>query len=234
MRAKLALWVLALGVLALLAGCDGGGDNNVDELTMANLQGTYDLDITASMPGGIVDDDVNLVSGTLDVDNATVTLALTTTQTRTFAIADGTTVTVTDGAGDTVDVQTTLTDGGATLTLSNGETLVFMKRSASTGTDLTLANLQGTYDMDIANSAPLDIGDEDFVVTSAVLDIMDMDITFTATGTNVVTYAITGASQVTITEADGDVMVLSATLTNDTMRLRVVEDDGDVLVFNKR
>ena len=83
-------------------------------------------------------------------------------------------------------------------------------------------------------SSPLDIGDADFVVTSAVLDVMDDNITFTATGTNAVTYTITSDVDVSITEADGDVLVLRTTLSNNAMRLRFVDDDGNIFDFDKR
>ncbi|PON14721.1 hypothetical protein C2W62_27580 [Candidatus Entotheonella serta] len=190
MQTKLVPWLLIWGLLFGVMGCDSSSDNPTDPLTVTNLQGTYDLDVSTSMLGNTLDAGVDLVSGTLDVDTVMAVLALMVTQTQTFVVTNATTLTATDDEGDMTDVQATLTNNGATLTLiSSGDTLVLNKRGgSSTGTDLTIDNLQGTYDLDVAASSPLDIGDADFVVTSAVLDVMDDNITFTATGTNAVTY----------------------------------------------
>ncbi len=236
MRTQPVQWLLVLGVLMGLMGCDGGSDNQFDLLTVANLQGTYDLDVGTSMLGNTIDAGVDLVSGILNVNSTMAVLDLTTTQTQTFVVTDANTITATTSDGGMAAIQTTLTNNGTTLTLiSSGDTLVFNKRGGTgTGTDLTLDNLQGTYDLDVVNTSPLDIGDDDFVVTSAVLDIMDTNITFTATGTNAATYVITSDIEVSATEADGDVLVLRTTLSNNATRLRFVDGDGNIFDFNKR
>ncbi len=237
MRMKLIPWTLTLITLMLLLGCDGGDDNNpTDPLTVANLQGTYDLNVSGSMLSDTIDDEVEVLFGTLEVGTTSATFSLTTSSTRSFEIADMNTITVTDEDGDMTDAQVTLTNNGATLTLlSSGDTLVLERRGGASGSDeLTLTNLQGTYDLDIASSSPLDIGDVDFVVTSASLDVMDNTVTFTATGVNMVTYVILGEVTVTITEDDGDMVDLRATLSNNTAQLRLVEADGDRFIFDRR
>ena len=154
MQTKLIPWLLIWGLLFGVMGCDSSSDNQTDPLTVTNLQGTYDLDVSTSMLGNTLDAGVDLVSGTLDVDTVMAVLALMVTQTQTFVVTNATTLTATDDEGDMTDVQATLTNNGATLTLiSSEDTLVLNKRgSSSTGTDLTIDNLQGTYDLDVAAS----------------------------------------------------------------------------------
>ena len=235
-KLKLVLWVLILGVLTLLLGCDDGDDDDND-LTVANLQGTYDLDVSRSMLGGFTEANIDVISGMLEVDATAVTFNITGVSTLSFVIADANTLTLTDADGDMQNVQATLTGNGATLTIvvpNSGNMVVFNRLDAGTGNDLTIANLQGTYSLNVAASAPLDLIDDDFRVTSAVLEITDTTLTLTQTGTFEGTYMITGEDTVTVTEADGDVLEFTASLSNDSMNLRFVDQAGNLYQLNKR
>lgn len=60
--------------LLLVIGCAGVGDENTNPLTVANLQGTYDLN-TDAMPADLAGDGFNMISEMLEIDANTLTFA---------------------------------------------------------------------------------------------------------------------------------------------------------------
>ena len=99
---------------------------------VANLEGTYDLNLNST---GVMtlDDDVDLevTMGVLTLDANTFAFTLTATGgvMGTFTIARNT-ITFTDDGGEPEDSQATLTNNGTTLTLidEDDDTLIFDKR----------------------------------------------------------------------------------------------------------
>ena len=103
---------------------DGTGTSN--EVTEANLQGTYDLDATNTTATNLV----FLVAGRLEIAGDMVTASLTFSQTRPFILA-GNTITLTETDGDATLLQGTLSHDGNTLTLTfveDRDTFVYERR----------------------------------------------------------------------------------------------------------
>ena len=241
MTTKRALGLLGFIMLAVLFGCAGGGgggddDNPANRLTMANLQGIYDLNAAQSIIGDFTDGTAVVALGELEVQANMLVLAVTGTTTETFVIADAQTLTLTEADGDMVSLQTTFTDNGATLTFveDDGDRLVFVRRGAANSNALTEDNLQGTYDLDVAGSSPLSFDDDDRVITAFVLDVMGMMLTLTATSELTATYVITDSLTLTFTDDNGDVDELEAILSDNGTVLTLIEADGDRLVFEQR
>ncbi|MDH3602009.1 MAG: hypothetical protein OEU26_20550, partial [Candidatus Tectomicrobia bacterium] len=139
--------------LLLVIGCAGRGHENSNALTVADIQGTYDLN-TGDMPGDLAGDHgFHMISEMLEIDANTLTFAPTFVGMGPFTLA-GNTLTVTDSHGNTDAHQVTLSDTGNMLTVIDeihGELKTFMfTRRDGTGTsnEVTVANLQGTYDLD--------------------------------------------------------------------------------------
>ena len=102
------------------------GTGTSDEVTEANLQGTYDLDTTRStvrnFPG--------LNSGELEVEGNIITTSLTFSQTRPYTLV-GNTMTLTERDGDTSVLQAAMSQDGNTLTLTlveSQDTFVYVRR----------------------------------------------------------------------------------------------------------
>ena len=141
----------------LVIGCAEASDKNPDALSVANLQGTYDLN-TDAMPVHLTGGGFSMISETLEIDTNTLTFSPTFAGMGSFTLA-GNTLTVADRNGNTDVVQATLSDTGNMLALideidKDVETFVFTRRDgAGTSNEVTEANLQGTYDLDAANTA---------------------------------------------------------------------------------
>ena len=139
--------------LLLVIGCAGVCHANPNALTVADLQGTYDLNPGASaLPGDLVGDHgLKMISEVAEIDANTLTFAPTFAGKGPFTLA-GNTLTVTDSNGNTEDVQVTLSDTGNMLTVideidKDVTTFVFTRRDGTgTSNEVTEANLQGTYD----------------------------------------------------------------------------------------
>ena len=238
MKTRRVTWIVIVGMLALQFGCSGGDDDDTtDPLTVANLQGTYDLDVPASRLEDVIIDDLEVSSGVLDIDATSLVFIVMGALIRSFDIVDATTLALTDADGNTVEVQASLTDDGGTLTLvdsSNGDILVFIRRGPGRGNALTVDNLQGEYDLDVANSSSMDLSDDPFMITEAVLDVTGMTLTFMVTGTLEGPYSIVNQTTITVTTADGDMIDVAATLSESATRLRLVDEDDNVYLFDKR
>ena len=138
MKARFSVLSAALLIsILVLVGCNGNSDgDDPNALTLANLQGTFDLDVDAS---GFTlscdnDEDVSAVVVVMEEKTApftgTCVDGTVETRTATFTIIDENTVILTDNGG-TEDVTVTLTNGGTRLTIiikANGNTLIFNKR----------------------------------------------------------------------------------------------------------
>ena len=102
------------------------GTGTSDEVTEANLQGTYDLDTT----GSTIRNFPGLDSGKLEVEGNIITTSLTFSQTRPYAIV-GNTMTLTERDGDTSVLRAAMSQDGNTLTLisiESQDTFVYVRR----------------------------------------------------------------------------------------------------------
>ena len=213
----------------------GVGDENPNALTVPNLQGTYDLN-TDAMPGDLAGDGgFNMISEMLEIDANTLTFAPTFAGMGPFTLA-GNTLTITDSDGNMDVVQATLSDTGNILTLideigEDVQTFVFNRRDGtSTSNEVTEATLQGTYDLDAANSTV-----NNFVfLASGELEVAGNIVTTSLTFSQTRSFTLAGDT-ITLTETDGDTTVLRATLSNDrnTLTLTFVED-RDTFVYERR
>lgn len=231
MKATLWRWCTVVVFALLMIGCDGDGgddDEHPNALTVANLQGTYDLH-TDAMPGDLAgDDEFNVISGMLEIDANTLTFTLTFAGMGPFTLA-GTTLTVTDGDGNTEDLHVTLSDTGNTLTIipEDDETFVFTRRDGTgTSNEVTEANLQGTYDLDVTNTT-----DEDLV--SGEVDVVGNIVSVSLTGSLTGSFTLVG-NTITLTDTAGGTTVLRATLSHDGNTLTLVDEDSDTVVFARR
>ena len=135
--------------LFVLIGCAAGGQENPKAFTVANLQGSYDLNTDAMPSNPAGDDGFNMISEMLDIDANTLTFAPTFAGMGPFTLT-GRTLTVTRSNGYADVIQATSHDTGNTLTLideinEDVETFVFIRRDKTgTSNEVTGANLQGT------------------------------------------------------------------------------------------
>ena len=230
----LRLCAVAVIVLPVI-GCAGVGDKNPTGLTVANLQGTYDLH-TDAMPSDLTGDDgFNMISEMLRIDANILTFAPTLAGMGPFALA-GNTLTITDSNGDTEVLQATLSDTGNTLTLideiaENLETFVFNRRDGTgTSNEVTEANLQGTYDLDTAKTTFKNL----VFLSSGELGVTGGTVTASLTFSQTRAFTLAGNS-ITLTDTDGETTLLRATLSHDgnTLTLTFVED-RDPFVYERR
>ena len=181
--------------------------------------------------------------GVLTIGQNTVAFTLTATESfmDTFTIA-GSTITVTDDEGETEDSQVTLTNNGTTLTLidEDGDTFIFVRIGGNGNTnELTIANLTGTYDLNLESPGVMALEDDeddvDLEVTMGLLTIgaTTFTSTLTATGSVMETFTIAG-NTITSTDDEGETENSQATLTNNGTTLTLVDEDGDTLIFDKR
>gem|GEM_PF-4889678 len=199
------------------------------------MQGTYDLQIDAAPSDLTGDDGFNLVAEILEIDARTLTFAPTFAGMGPFSLV-GNTLTITDANGQTEVLQATFAGNGNLLTLvddidGKAETFVYIRRDGGgRGNDLTLANLQGRYDLDVANTTfrravPLASGE---------LEIAGHMVTASLTFTQTRAFTLAG-SVITLTAADGERSVLQAELDRDgrILTLTVVEDQ-ETFVYRRR
>jgi len=222
-------------IFLVVVSCAGVGDKNPNAPTVANLQGTYDLN-TDAMPGGLAGHDgFKMISEMLEIDANALTFAPIFAGMGPFTLA-GNTLTITDSNSNTDIIEATLSDTGNTLTLideiDNGlETFVYTRRDGTgTSNEVTEANLQGTYDLDAANTKV-----KKFVfLVSGELEVAGNVVTASLTFSQTRSYTLAG-NAITLTETDGDTTVLQATLSRDgnTLTLTFVED-RDTFVYERR
>ena len=204
-------------------------------LTVADLQGVYDLNMDAMPVDPAGGHGFSMVSEALRIEADTLTFAPTFEGTGRFTLA-GNTLTVTDSGGNTDVVRATLSDTGNRLTLVDQigmdvETFVFTRRDGSGGSDeVTEANLQGTYDLDATGTT---VGTLVFLV-SGQLQIAGNVVTTSLTFSQTRSFTLAG-NTITLAEADGDTTVLRASLSDDgdTLTLTFVED-RDTFVYERR
>ena len=221
------------GILLLVTGFAGVGESRADSFTVASLQGTYNLK-TDAVPADLVGDDgFRMISETLEISADTLTFAPTFSGTGPFALS-GNLLTITDGQGNSEVLQATLSDTGNTLKLVDEidqvvETMVFTRRGATdTSNEVTEANLQGTFDLDVTNTTlkyavPL---------ISGVLKVAGNTVTASLTFSETRPFALTG-NTITLTEVGGESTVLHATLSQDEDTLTLV-DRRDTFVYERR
>lgn len=212
--------------LFVLIGCAAGGQENPKAFTVANLQGSYDLNTDAMPSNPAGDDGFNMISEMLDIDANTLTFAPTFAGMGPFTLT-GRTLTVTRSNGYADVIQATFHDTGNTLTLideinEDVETFVFIRRDKTgTSNEVTGANLQGTYDLDATNTRvknfPLLVSGE-FEVAG---NIVTTSLTFSQTRS----FTLAG-NTITLAETDGGTTVVRGTLSHDgnTLTLAFVED----------
>ena len=219
--------------LLLVIGCAGVGDENTNPLTVANLQGTYDLN-TDAMPADLAGDGFNMISEMLEIDANTLTFAPIFAGTGPFTLA-GNTLNVTHTNGYVDVIQVTLSDSGNALTLvdeinDDDETFVFIRRDGTgTSNEVTEANLRGTYDLD-ANKTT--VKNFPFLV-SGELKVTGNIVTTSLTFSQTRSFTLAG-NTIALAETDGDTTVLRATLNDDgnTLTLAFVED-RDTFVYQR-
>lgn len=103
---------------------DGAGTS--DEVSVATLQGSYELDPSKTRVAYFA----FLDSGALEISGDTLVASLTFSETRSFALA-GDTLTLTDADGNTSAVRARMSDDGNTLTLTfveERDTFVYERR----------------------------------------------------------------------------------------------------------
>lgn len=218
----------------LVIGCDGGSDENQNALMVETLQGIYDLNLDATMSDLDDEDFFTVNSVMLEIGDHTETITITAEGMRPFTLA-GTTLTITGNDGDPADLQVTLSDNGNTLTLTfvdeDGVTSVFvLMRREGTGTsnEVTVDNLQGTYDLDVANTMV-----EGLDLISGELEITGNMARLSATVSQTGSFALIG-NTVTVTDNDGDMTDFQVTLSDDGSTLTLVDEDNDPFVFERR
>ena len=102
------------------------GTSTSDEVTEANLQGTYDLDATSSTVKNLP----FLDAGELDIAGNVMRTSLTFSQTRPYTLV-GNTITLTERDGNTSVLQATMSQDGNALTLifvGSTDTFVYVRR----------------------------------------------------------------------------------------------------------
>ena len=235
MRASVLRMCSVAVFLLLLSGSAGAEDNNPNALTVANLQGSYDLNsdaLPADLAGG---DGFSMIAEMLKIDANTLTFAPTFAGMGAFTLA-GNTLTITDSNGNTDIVQASLNDTGNMLTLvdeigGHAEIFVFTRRDGTgISNEVTAAKLQGTYDLDMANTMV-----KTFVfLVSGELDVAGNIVTTSLTFSQTSSFSLAGNS-ITLTDTDGDTTELRATLSHDgnTLTLIFVED-RDTFVYERR
>ena len=230
----LRLCSVAVFLLAVI-GWAAVGDKNSNGLTVANLQGIYDLN-TDAMPSDLTGDDgFNMIWETLTIDANALTFAPTFAGMGPFTLA-GNALTITDSDGNTEVLQATLSDGGYTLTLideigNNLETFVFTRRDGTgTSDEVTETNLQGTYDLDATKTTFKNL----VFLASGRLEVAGNIVTASLTFSQTRSFTLAGNS-ITLTDTDGDTTVLQTILSHDgkTLTLTFVED-RDTFVYERR
>ena len=213
--------IVAASLLAI--GCAQAGDGAAGTLTVAELQGTYDLK-TWSGPAG--DGAFDMISERLEIGADTLTFTPTFRGTGPFVLA-GDTLTVTHGNGEEDIIQASFRDAGNTLTFVDeiGEdvaTVVFVRRSGTgTSDEVTEANLQGRYDLDAARSTANTLPHLD----SGEVEISGSSMTTSLTFSQTRPYALV-EDTIVLSETDGDTSRLRARLSQDgnTLTLTSLED----------
>ena len=91
---------------------------------------------------------------------------------------------------------------------------------------MTVANLRGTYDLDVASSTAEDL-------VSGELEVEGDILTFSGTVVQTGSYTLAGNTLI-LTDSDGGTEVLQATFSNEDNTLTILDEDGDTSVFEKR
>ena len=207
----------------LAIGCAQAGDGAAGTLTVAALQGSYDLKTWSGQAG---DGAFDMVSERLEIGAGTLTFAPTFRGTGPFVLA-GDTLTVTHGNGQEDVIQASFRDTGNTLTLVDeiGDevaTFVFVRRSGTgTSDEVTEANLQGRYDLDAARSTANTLPHLD----SGELEISGSSMTTSLTFSQTRPYALV-EDTVVLSETDGDTSRLRAHLSQDGNTLTLTSVEG--------
>ena len=185
------------------------------------------------MPGDLVGDHgFNMISETLVIDANTLTFAPTFAGMGSFTLAVNT-LTITDSNGNTEDLQATFSDTGNVLTVldeigKDVETFVLTRRDGTgASNEVTVSNLQGTYDLDATNTRFEHLA-------SGELEVAGNILTASLTGSQTRSFTLPG-NTITLTETDGDTTVLRSTLSNDgnTLTLTFIKD-RDTFVYERR
>ena len=134
-------------------------------------------------------------------------------------------------------MEATFSDNGNTLTLTDaaGDQEVWIRRDGSgVNDDLILENLQGAYELDLSRSTGTDFELDGFNITSTELVIADMtfELTVMAETESSETFIIDGDA-ILLSDDDGEITRLTATLTETTLTL-VVDEAGNRFVFERR
>jgi uncharacterized lipoprotein NlpE involved in copper resistance len=226
-------------LLFVFIGCNDNDDHDDDTtlITVDNIQGTYDLNIDDSTIVAFDSVGIQVISGTLVINDATfiTTLAVTATDSGAFTLT-GSTITITSADGSVSTDEVVFSDNGNTLTLvdeTGGQEVWARIDGSGASDDLTLENLQGVYAFDKDRSTQTDFGLDSSSIISAELMINDM--TFEATATAQVesseTFVIDG-NIIELSDDDGEITRFTATLTETTLTL--VDEFGDRFVFDRR
>ncbi len=231
MKASVLRLCSILVFLLLMIGCAGRSHENSNLLTVAALQGTYDLN-TGDMPGDLSGDDgFNMISEMVEIDANTLTFAPTFAGRGPFTLV-GNTLTVTDSHGN-IDVhQVTLSDAGNTLTVldeidGDVETFVLTRRDGTgTSNEVTKANLQGRYDVDATRTTVEKLVSGEVNVAG---DIVTVSLTYSQTGS----FTLAGTT-LTLTETNGATTMLRATLSHDGNTLTLIDKDRNTFVYKRR
>lgn len=230
---SLLRWCGVAVLLLLPVGTATAGDEHPDALTLSGLQGLYDLK-TDAMPAGH-GGGFTLISEVLEIDADALTFAPTYAGAGEYSLS-GNTLTIVDGSGFVDVVEAMLSDGGNVLTLVDDiygtlETFVFTRRSGTgTSNAVTVATLQGTYDLDAGRSALQNFAHLVWGELDIAGDTLATSLTFSQTSA----LALDG-NTVTLTHADGRITPLRASLGEDgTVLTLVFVEAGDTFVYERR
>ena len=144
-------------------------------------------------------------------------------------------ITITLANGEVLTLEFAFSDNGDTLTFTDdtGDQSVWTRRDDGGGSnDPTLENLQGSYELDENLSTGDDFAPDGFSIISTDLVIANMsfEVTVTAQVASSETFVIDD-NTIRLTEDDGEITILTATLT-ETM-LTLVDGDGNRFVFDR-
>jgi len=222
-------------LITVVTGCAGVGDNTPDALTIANLQGTYDLNMNAVAANPQNDGGFAMISEVLEIDGNTTVFSPTFAGARPYTLS-GDTLTLTGSDGYADVIQATFGNGGSRLTLVDNiegvaETFVFNRKAGeATSNEVTETNLRGRYALDVAGSVLKVFA----AATSGELEIARGMVKVSLTFSQTRPFTLSEGA-VNLKESDGNTLVLQATLSENGQSLKLIfPGDGGSFSYVKR
>ena len=224
-----------VGVLAAFSlGCTDVADNNPNPISIANLQGVYDLDMAAMADKAADDGGFKMISELLVIDGDTTVFTPTFEGARPFTLA-GNTVTLTGGGYDDI-VQASFGDNGNRLTLVDEidgdiETFVCIRRGDRAASDeISRANLKGRYELDVADSSLKTFTAAISGKLEVTRNMAKVSLTFSQTRP----FTISG-NAIKLRESDGTTTLLHTIRSRDGISLTLTfAESGESFVYLRR